>query len=85
MAPSSDDTVCTYICSTVVCPTQILPAVFNGLTYYPANRACKGFYIHMTEANEVTLDSRVEYPNVCLNTGSDVIRTPTKTSYVHLL
>ena len=25
---------------------------------------------------------RVEYPNVCLNTGSDVIRTPTKTSYV---
>ena len=28
---------------------------------------------------------RVEYPNVCLNTGSDVIRTPTKTSYLSYL
>ena len=30
-------------------------------------------------------ESRVEYPNICLNTGSDVIRTPTKASYVHQL
>ena len=27
----------------------------------------------------------LEYPNVCLNTGSDVIRIPTKTSSVHRL
>ena len=29
--------------------------------------------------------ARVEYPNVCLNTGIDVIRTPIKASYVHQL
>ena len=33
--------------------------------------------------NETNSKNRVEYPNVCPNTESDVIHTPTKTSYVH--
>ena len=34
--------------------------------------------------NETNSKNRVEYPNVCPNTESDVINTPTKTSVIIL-